>query len=91
MDAPSHHDDSCQPKLAPEGWPEVVKTAASVVSDVVRFSLIVGALPAMALPQVLRSAASRGIRTAVEASGIVPHAIARGLDVFADDLAGAEE
>lgn len=82
--------DECRPKLAPEGWGTGVENAAAAVSDLVRLGLRAAALPAMVMPQSLRAGFSRTVKIAVHASGILPHAVARGVDGFADDFAAPD-
>ncbi len=82
--------DDCRPKPAPEGWGSGVEAAAGAVSGFVRLGLKAATLPAMIMPRSLRDGLSRAVKIAVQASGIVPHAVARGVDDFADDFAGRD-
>jgi hypothetical protein len=83
--------DECKPRAVPEGWGGGLEAAADLVSGAARFSLSAATWPAMVLPRFLRRGFARGIRLAVQAAGILPHAVARGANSFADDFGGAEE
>lgn len=84
--------DECQPRAVPEGWGGGgLEAAADLISDGARFSLSAVTWPAMILPRSLRRGFARGIRSVVQAAGILPHAVARGVNSFADDFGGGEK
>ncbi|MCP3963346.1 MAG: hypothetical protein GY719_36370 [bacterium] len=79
--------DERRPRLVPEGWGSGVEAAAEGMSNLVRLGMKAAALPAMFMPQSLRQGFSRALKGGVEASGILPHAVVRGLEHFADEIA----
>ncbi len=84
-------DDERRPRLAPEGWGSGVEAAAEGMSNLVHLGMKTAALPAMFMPRFLRHGFSRALKGAVETSGILPHAVVRGLGDFADEIAGSDE
>ena len=63
-----------------------VESAAEVLTDLTRFSLKLATFPALTLPSALRRGISAAVHSAVQASAVVPHAVLRGVNRFADEF-----
>lgn len=76
---------------APTQLGGAVEYAADMLTGLIRLSLTLGALPAWTIPLSLRRGISAAVHSTVQASAVVPHALLRGVNRFADEFSASGE